>query len=244
MAMDSPLQSSFLYRGTWKHEIDTIILSTMARLKKDYGCEGSVFPSHFIFEAQSVVEYHFGVTFEWWEIVDRLHFLEQRYRTFKELLGIAGTYWDQPSNKIIVSANTWASHLPRNHLFGAYHSSGDPAYKELRELFAVNESMQGIERTLIVLSDSVEAAGHLCDAPKKNAQPVEPGEVNSGNPFSLARRKLMFDDGGPQDLESTNKNVTGRVLPRETPSRSPTLTYSCGSSKPVTWYRMPRKPDI
>ena len=92
--MDSPLQSSFLYRGKWKHEIDTIILTTMVRLKKEYGCEGSVFPSHFIFEAQSMVEYHFGVTFEWFEIVDRLHFLEQRYRTFKELLGIAGTYWN------------------------------------------------------------------------------------------------------------------------------------------------------
>ncbi|KAG6389751.1 hypothetical protein SASPL_151224 [Salvia splendens] len=218
MAMDSPLQSSFLYRGTWKHEIDTIILSTMARLKRTMAVRVRYSPA---------------------TLFSRLS------PTFKELLGIAGYLLGSTEQQDHRLGEHVGKPSPcKNHLFGAYHSSGDPAYKELRELFAVNESMQGIERTLIVLSDSVEAAGHLCDAPKKNAQPVEPGEVNSGNPFSLARRKLMFDDGGPQDLESTNKNVTGRVLPRETPSRSPTLTYSCGSSKPVTWYRMPRKPDI
>ena len=33
------------------------------------------------------------------------------------------------------------------------HSSGDPAYEELRQLFAVNENKQEIEGTLIVLSD-------------------------------------------------------------------------------------------
>ncbi|KAG6391072.1 hypothetical protein SASPL_148820 [Salvia splendens] len=161
--MDSPLQSSFLYHGKWKHEID------MVRLKNEYGCEGSVFPSHYIFEAQSVVEYHFRVTFEWFEIVDRLHFLEHRYRTFKELLSIAGTYWNQPSNKINISANTWASRLLRNHLFGAYHSSGDPAYKELLELFAVNETKQEIDGTLIVLSDSVPAEGRLTRSKAKRA---------------------------------------------------------------------------
>lgn len=97
---------------------------------------------------------------------------------------------------------------------------------------------------MIVLSDSVQTQGREGDAPHQIAQPDEPGEVNSFNKFSLARRKLMFDDGGLQDLESTNKNATGRVLPQETPPKSPSVAYSCGSNKPVTWFRMPPKPDF
>ncbi|KAG6434259.1 hypothetical protein SASPL_105883 [Salvia splendens] len=116
--MDSPLQSSFLYHGKWKHEIDTIILTTMVRLR--------------------------------W---------------------IAFTSWN---SAIGPSKSSLASQ--RNYVFGAYHSSGDPAYKELRELFAVNETKQEIEGTLIVLSDCVQAEGGLCDAPQKNAQPEEPSE--------------------------------------------------------------------
>ena len=145
----------------------------------------------------------------------------------------------------------------------AYHSYGDPAYKQLCELFEVKAGNQQMEATLIVLSDSVDSRDNVCDAPIKNGRVAERGEGSSPNKFSLARRKLMFDDGGPQDLESTNRKpdcyfipaangimeiveekYTGRVLPRETPPRSPSLAYSCASSKPVNWFRMPRKPDI
>lgn len=109
---DLPLQSSFLYRGKWSHEIDSIILDTLLRLKKEYACEGSVFPSHFIFEAQSLVEHNFGLIFEWWELVDRIHFLEQRYTTFNQLIHLEGTLWNEETNEVIVSGNTWANHLP------------------------------------------------------------------------------------------------------------------------------------
>ncbi|KAG6433803.1 hypothetical protein SASPL_105420 [Salvia splendens] len=231
LSPDLPLQSSFLYRGKWTHEIDSIILDTLLRLKKEYECEGSVFPSHFIFEAQSLVEYNFGLTFEWWELVDR---------------------------------NTWANHLLQNHLLGAYHSYGDSAHNQLFQLFGVRVDKKEIEATLIVLSDSLQSHGHVCDAPRKNGQLEEGrGDLGSSNKYSAARRKLMFGDGGLQDLESTNKKLdsyyvsrsdgtmervkkqyTGRVLPKETPPRSPSLAYSCRSSKLVTWFRMPRKPDI
>lgn len=72
MATNLPLQSSLLYHGKWSHEIDSTIIGTMLRLKQEYGCDGTVFPSHFIFKAQFVVEYEFELTFEWWELVDPL----------------------------------------------------------------------------------------------------------------------------------------------------------------------------
>lgn len=147
---------------------------------------------------------------------------------------------------------------------GAYHSYGDPAHNQLFKLFGVRADKKEIDATLIVLSESLHSHAHVCDAPQRNGQLEEGrGDVGSSNKNSAARRKLMFGDAGPQDLESTNekpdsyyvsrsygtmerveKRVTGRVLPKETPPRSPSLAYSCGSSKSVTWYRMPRKPDI
>ncbi|KAL1544644.1 hypothetical protein AAHA92_21466 [Salvia divinorum] len=105
MSDNIPLQSSFLYESNWSHEIGSLILGTMIRLKCATGCEGTVFSSHFIFEAKSAIEYQLGYSFEWFELVDRLHFLEKRYKTFSEPVRLEGTYWDAPTNTIIVSAN-------------------------------------------------------------------------------------------------------------------------------------------
>lgn len=77
---------------------------------------------------------------------------------------------------------------------------------ELFELHDTND--EGIDGTLVVLSDTLQSQVAVCDAPhKNNARPDAAVEVASPNKFSLARRKMMFDDGGPLVLESTNKNV-------------------------------------
>ncbi|XP_047957883.1 uncharacterized protein LOC125203548 [Salvia hispanica] len=196
-------------------------------------------------------------------LVDRIHLLEKRYKTFTELIHLEGTFWNEPNNTIIVPSQTWATRLPENHILGAYHSHGDPAYSKLRELFELVAVDDDVGGTLIILSDSVSTQSVVCDAPVQNRCHVEMAEANSSNKFSCARRKLLFDDGGPLDLESTNKKagcflipgkdgqvemvekkVTGRILERDFPLKSPTLAYSCGSSNPVPKYRMSRKPNV
>lgn len=111
MADVLPHQSSFLYQTNWNHEIDTMILQILIRLKQESGCEGTVFPSHFIFEVKSVIENELGQSFEWYELVDRIHFLERRYKTFDELVHLEGTYWNPVTNTVIVTTNTWANRL-------------------------------------------------------------------------------------------------------------------------------------
>ncbi|KAG6424543.1 hypothetical protein SASPL_114961 [Salvia splendens] len=114
---------------------------------------------------------------------------------------------------MIVSGNTWANHLPRNHLMGAYHSYGEQAYNQLCELFGRKANTQEMEVTLIILSDSGQSHGNVGDASHNNGRLEEGGDVNSSNKISFARRKLMFDDGGPQDLESTNKKPECYYIP-------------------------------
>lgn len=42
-----------------------------------YRESGTVFPSHFFFEAKVAIENQLGHSFEWYELVDHLHFLER-----------------------------------------------------------------------------------------------------------------------------------------------------------------------
>lgn len=245
-----------------------------------------MFPSRFFVESKIAIELKPGYSFEWFELVDRLHFMENRYKTFNEIIRLEGTYWDAPSNKVIVATPNWHDELEvssllyvwifhsnscqltyvvmllqRNPLLGAYHKRGDPAYPQLYELFALNSVKEEAEKTFIVLSDSPQSARH--DAPEVIAPIIDGAEVNSKNPFSLSRRKLMFDEGGPLDLESTNKKEVRyyvpdakgksharvekkgpRILSREFPPNSPNLAYSCASSSPLAMPRMLHKPNI
>ncbi|KAG6405717.1 hypothetical protein SASPL_133309 [Salvia splendens] len=136
------------------HEIDSVILGTLIRLKHATGCEGTVFPSHFIFKAKIAIE---------------------------------------------------------NQL--AYYQCSDPAYNQLYELFALNAIKEERENTVILLTDSFQSQGHVCVGSDMNAPPVDTGEVNSYQRLSLTRRKLMFDEGGLLDCESTNKKVVCFYIP-------------------------------
>ncbi|KAG6434006.1 hypothetical protein SASPL_105625 [Salvia splendens] len=244
MSENIPAQSSFLYDSRWTQEIDSVVLGTLVRLKRASGCDGTLFPSHFLVETKIAIETKFGNAFEWFDLVDRLHFLEKRYKTFNEIQRLEGTSWDASTNTVIVRAPNWDEALERNPLLGAYHEHGDPAYRQLYELFALNVVKEEHEPTVIVLSESCQPGGQVAAGPWVMAPPRDTGEVNSDHPFSLARRKLMFDDGSNVDRESTNKKKGPRILPREFPPNSPNYALSCASNSPVPKWRMPRKPKI
>ncbi|KAG6397692.1 hypothetical protein SASPL_143862 [Salvia splendens] len=241
-----PTQSSFLYDSRWTQEIDSVVLGTLVRLKHASGCDGTLFPSHFLVETKLAIETKFGNAFEWFDLVDRLHFLEKPYKTFNEIQRLEGTSWDECNEKGY-----------------SYHERGDPAYKQLYELFALNVIKEEHEPTVIVLSESCQPGGQVAAGPGVMTPPRDTGEVNSDHQFSLARRKLMFDEGSNVDRESTNKKELSycvpdakgklerkvdkkgpRILPREFPPNSPNYALSCASNSPVPKWRMPCKPKI
>ncbi|KAL1553436.1 hypothetical protein AAHA92_14113 [Salvia divinorum] len=160
MAHNLPPQSSFLYASNWTPELDSLLLGTMIRLKIDNNWDGTVFPSNFILEAESVIKQKLGYAFDWAALYDRLHFLEKRYKTFKEMLQVNGTYWDARTNLVIPGEGVWMEILPRNPLAGAYLSHGDPAYHMLADLFAHNDVKVEREKTVIMISDSSESCNN------------------------------------------------------------------------------------
>ncbi|KAL1533496.1 hypothetical protein AAHA92_33375 [Salvia divinorum] len=182
----------------------------------------------------------------------------------KELLQMEGTCSKTYTNIIIATERNWTDILERNPLANAYYHRGDPAYKQLYELFALNNVKEEHEGTVIVLSDSLENEDNAYALAEKNAPPDDLSEVNSNRQFSHARRKLMFDEGYPMDLESTNKKVgcfyipgangklkkriektiKSRQLPQEITPKGPTYSSSCASYNPITWWKLPHKPNI
>ncbi|KAG6403076.1 hypothetical protein SASPL_135293 [Salvia splendens] len=244
--------------------MDSVLLGTLIRLKLAAGCKGSVFPSHFISEAKLAIESQVGLVAEWYDLVDRLHFLKKRYNTFDEIVALEGTYWNATTNTVIVVAPNWPQALERKPLLGAYCRHGDPAYNQLNELFGQQDVKEEEENTVIVLSDS-QSQGLVQAGQDMNAPPgVDNGEVSSNQPFSFARRKLMFGEGSPLDRESPNKKVVcyyvpdakgklemkveedspSHVLPRPLPPYSPTLAYSCASNSPRMLWSVLGKPNM
>ncbi|KAG6390932.1 hypothetical protein SASPL_148677 [Salvia splendens] len=188
MSDNIPNKSSFLYNSIWTHEMDSVLLGTLIRLKLAAGCKGFVFPSHFISKAKLAIENQVGLVAEWYDLVNRLHFLEKRYNTFDEIVSLEGTYWNATTNTVIVVA---------------------PNLPQALEVSVKEEE----ENTVIVLSDS-QSQGLVQAGQDMNAPPaVDYGEVSSNQPFSFSRRKIMFGEGSPLDRESPNKKVVCYYVP-------------------------------
>ncbi|KAL1564909.1 hypothetical protein AAHA92_07192 [Salvia divinorum] len=266
MAHNLPPQSSFLYASNWTPELDSLLLGTMIRLKIDNNWDGTVFPSNFILEAESVIKQKLGYAFDWAALYDRLHFLEKRYKTFKEMLQVNGTYWDARTNLVIPGEGVWMEILPRNPLAGAYLSHGDPTYHMLADLFAHNDVKVEREKTVIMISDSSESCNNDFVVRKQThyGQGHDYDGAIESEPGDHVRRKLVFEEGYPPDMLSTNNrgptyytvgedgkmskkvenehaNGSGsRQMKPRIPPKVP--TYTCDSSSPIMWWRMPRKP--
>ncbi|KAL1567732.1 hypothetical protein AAHA92_03182 [Salvia divinorum] len=197
-----PNQSFFLYEYNWTPTIDSLLLRTITKLKRQVDWDGTVFPSHYILQAEAAIKRDMGVEFAWSDLLDRLHFLERRYKTFKEVLDLEGTFWEVHTNTIIVVDEAWQKLLQRNPLAGAYYYKGEPAYYELTDLFDLNTMKVEPENTVIMISDSMESTGVV--AYEGNPPPRVRHEVEVPKYDPVARRKLLFDGMKPDDCESTN----------------------------------------
>lgn len=111
MAHNLPPQSYFLYESSWSPKVDSLLLGTIVKLKLADEWDGTTFPSHFIIEAGSSIERVLGYAFDLDALYGRLHFLEKRYKTFKEVLKLEGTYWNRQTNVLIVVENVWTEKL-------------------------------------------------------------------------------------------------------------------------------------
>lgn len=109
--MNPPSQTSFLYMANWTPALDSLLCDTMTRLKIENDWDGTTYLSHFILAAESVIEHELAYKFIWTALTDRLHFLERRFKTFKEVLAVDGTEWDNRTNILIAGERVWTDIL-------------------------------------------------------------------------------------------------------------------------------------
>ncbi|KAL1545563.1 hypothetical protein AAHA92_22272 [Salvia divinorum] len=154
--MNIPQQSSFLYEGKWSPEIDIILVDTIISLKRETRWTLHEFPSWFLLTAVQEIEINIGVLFSEVDLCDRLEVLRVRYRTFKEVLGHCGAYWDMPSKCVIANNALWGKIFKKNSFAGAYYYHDEPLYSKLACLFGMDDVKVEGEKQVIVISDNTE----------------------------------------------------------------------------------------
>ena len=109
MSLEIPPQSVFLYNGKWTQEVDNLLLTTMIRLRDASNWSGFVIPTHFLMEASDVVYEKFKIRFTRHELYDRLQSLENRFRSFNNVIDVSGVIWNANPNTITASDDIWRS---------------------------------------------------------------------------------------------------------------------------------------
>ncbi|KAG6424549.1 hypothetical protein SASPL_114967 [Salvia splendens] len=178
-----PPQATFFYRGKWTATMDTLLLSTVIKLRA-----GSSSNDDSVTDAA----------------------LNEACKTFKEVVSTSGVRWDLDEKLIVADGATWKFIFRTNPLAGAYYYEAE--YSRLTTMFGIQGVKKEKSREVITISDATELIV-ITDSPVPNAptrgkhvsSPTDQDEVNSPfiEPLTLVRRKLF-------DEPSTN---TDEVLP-------------------------------
>ncbi|KAL1536837.1 hypothetical protein AAHA92_29420 [Salvia divinorum] len=260
--MNLPPQATFLYEGLWTQEIDTTLVDTLVRLKRETGWLLKEFPSYFLLTAGQEIRDIFGVLFNEEELSGRVETLHARYKTFKEVLAQPGAHWDFPTKSVIAPDIMWEKICKKNPFVGAYYYQEKPQYNKLACLMGMDDIKLEGENEVIVLSDTTE---------KLSSEDASCYEVSGGTdevnsplviPPSSTRRKLFSKMDDVQDRESTTEMgiyfievaqdgqlrtrvEKSRVLPKPQPFKVDQPSHSmrssngssCGSNSPIGWWQ-------
>ena len=92
--------------------MDSVLLGMLIRLKFAAGGEVAVFPGHFISEAKLAIKNQIDLVFEWYDLVDRLHFLgaycrhgDPAYNQLNELFSLNDVKGEQENSVIVLSGS-------------------------------------------------------------------------------------------------------------------------------------------
>ncbi|KAG6393033.1 hypothetical protein SASPL_147263 [Salvia splendens] len=210
-------------------------------------------PSQFLYEAQAAIQSEVGCRISRDDLYDRLHVLEQRYRTFKYIDDLPSTYWDIHRGKVVASDEVWKSIIKKNNFASAYYYRDDPEFPQLESLFGEKATKPERNRSVIVISDSTCPVSD--GGGSKAVKPVVSEEVTSpvGADLLKSRRKLFTRELGPLDVDSINYKGHNYYAigpkeekkykfedvypprPRQLDGKKPINSYgsSCGSSTPI-----------
>ncbi|XP_042067473.1 uncharacterized protein LOC121810814 [Salvia splendens] len=262
MANNIPPQDSFLYKGRWTAEVDSVMLSVIIREKRANNWSGTVIPIPVLEEAVATISLETGVSFTWRELYERFQFMEKRYHAFNLVTRTRGVSWYVHSNTIIGPEPTWKALFQKNQLAAAYFYYGDPEWSRLTMLFGKTKPKTEPNSNVIEISDTTVPVPEEDANPSPHMVPFDPfTEVSESVSSPLVanvnstRRKLFSEDYHNLDIEESietcpifrHPGTSGAAnhkpatrpsarVKKFNPAESPHGS-SCGSTSPANWWR-------
>ncbi|KAG6403669.1 hypothetical protein SASPL_135897 [Salvia splendens] len=202
MNQNIPPQAIFFYRGKWTGAMDTLLLSTMIKLRIGSRSKDDSVTDAMLNEACEVINLRFAAELTCADVVSRLELLWVRYQTFNEVISTPGVRWDLDEKLIVADDTTWKLIFRSNPFAGAYYYRDEEEYSRLTTMFGLHGGKTEKSREVITISDTTELIV-ITDSPvpyaptrgKHRPSPADPEEVNSPivDPCTIVRRKL-FDE--------------------------------------------------
>ncbi|KAG6425276.1 hypothetical protein SASPL_115704 [Salvia splendens] len=243
-----PNQATFFYRGKWTASMDTLLLSTVIKVRPSRSSADDFVTDAVLNHACMVINNCFTTTITCADIVSRLELLRVRLQTFNEVVRTPGVRWDLDEKRIIADNETWKFIFRTNPLAGAYYYRDEVEYSRLTTMFGLRDGKNEPSTEVIAISDTTSVIV-ITDSPVPNAptrakhaiSPLDPDEVNSPfvQPSTMVRRKL-FDEQLTNTEQGSSSNAGGFGRRMDPPKLFPLMPLysspkgsSCASWSPA-----------
>ncbi|XP_057812007.1 uncharacterized protein LOC131026236 [Salvia miltiorrhiza] len=111
-------------------------------------------PTNAIHLARGSLNDVFPSNLTWNDVYKRFMLMENRFRTFKEVIAISETYWDLSMNGIIAVDGIWKRIFKKNELAKAYYHVGESEFDKLAILVASENIKVEHSKTVVIISDT------------------------------------------------------------------------------------------
>ncbi|KAG6436360.1 hypothetical protein SASPL_101256 [Salvia splendens] len=212
-------QATFFYRGKWNAAMDTLLLSTVIKLRTGSSSTDDFVTDSVLNEACKLINLRFATKITCADVVSRLELLRVRHQTFNEVVTTPGVRWDLDEKLIVADEETLKFIFRTNPLAGAYYYQDEAEYNRLTTMFGLQDVKKEKSREVITMSDTTELIV-ITDSPVPNAptrgkhapSPVDPDEVNSPfiDQYTMVRRKL-FDEPSTNTKQGSPSRAGGLV---------------------------------
>ncbi|KAG6399623.1 hypothetical protein SASPL_141104 [Salvia splendens] len=203
-----PTQATFFYQGKLNAAMDTLLLSTMIKLRTVSRSNDDTMSDMVLNKARKVIKLRFGSEITCADIVIRLELLRVRYQTFNDIVGTPGVRWNLDEKIIVADEATWMLYFGLATMFGLH----DVKEEKSREVITIFDTTELI---VITYSPVPNAPTHGRHVPS----PADPDKVNSPfiDPTTRVRRKLFDETSTSTDRMSPS--LVGGVVGSMAPNR-------------------------
>ncbi|KAL1563140.1 hypothetical protein AAHA92_05639 [Salvia divinorum] len=180
-----------------------MLLSTIVHVRGSCSWKGCEVPDWVIVEAERVMKGEHKVRLTGRDLLLRLEVLENRYKTFKEVVATEGVSWEQSSHVVVALEHVWSKMLKNNPFVGAYYHRDEPEFHMLASVFGLNDIKTESVTKVIIISDTTENLDHARHGQVKSSDDMDEVTSPIARCAPRACRKLFVGDELSVDRHSS-----------------------------------------